>query len=103
MKLNVKDRILLLNVLPKEGNFVTLKITRKLEESLSFAEEEVKKYQFVTKENRVTWDLNAEQESDIEIGEKATDIIVDALKKLNEGNKLTNEYLDVYEKFVGEK
>ena len=36
LKLSVYERLVLLNILPKEGNFITLKIIRQLREDLSF-------------------------------------------------------------------
>ena len=91
-----------MSVLPQEGNFITLKVVRKLREGLSFSEEELKLYSFVQNENRVTWDDKAEQVKEIEIGEKAMDIIKEALKKLNESKKLKDEHFTIYEKFVGD-
>ena len=41
MKLEVYERIVLLNILPQEGDFTTLKLVRKLRESLSFSEKEI--------------------------------------------------------------
>jgi len=101
MKLDVRERLVLLSVLPQEGNFITLKVVRKLREGLSFNEEELKQYNFVQEDQRVTWDDKVEQSKEIEIGEKAMDIIKEALKKLNEDKKLKDEHFTIYEKFVG--
>ena len=102
MKLDVRERLVLLSVLPQEGNFITLKVVRKLREGLSFSEEELKQYKFVQEDQRVTWDDKAEQVKEIEIGEKAMDIIKEALKKLNEDKKLKDEHFTIYQKFVGD-
>lgn len=102
MELGVFDRLILLNILPKEGNFTTLKIVRKLREDLSFSEEEHKELEFkFEKDGRVQWKQEADKPKEIEIGEKATDIIVDVLKKLNNDKKLKDEHYNLYEKFVG--
>jgi hypothetical protein len=106
MELSVMDRMTLLSVLPKEGDFTTLKIIRKLRETLSFTEEEHKKYNFVNSEGGITWSLKDEQgkdipqDKDITIGEKATDIIVTAFKKLDREHKLNEAQLPCYEKFI---
>ena len=100
MKLDVRERLVLLSVLPQEGNFITLKVVRKLREGLSFSEEELKQYNFVQGEGTVTWDDKVEQSKEIEIGEKAMDIIKEALKKLNEDKKLKDEHFSIYEKFI---
>ena len=90
----------MLSALPLEGNFITLKVVRKLREGLSFSEEEIKQYNFIQDKGRITWDDKAEQSKEIEIGEKAMDIIKEALKKLNEDKKLKDEHFTIYEKFV---
>jgi hypothetical protein len=101
MKLTVLERMALLHALPQEGNFATLKIVRKLREDLSFSEAEYKAWGIEELPNgRMSWKVNEEKE--LEFGEKATDIIVASLKKLNETDKLTVDHLSVYEKFVKE-
>ncbi len=101
MKLDVRERFVLLGVLPQEGNFLTLKTLRDLQDKLSFTEEEHKLYKFVEKDGRVTWSDDVEQSKEIEIGEKATDIIVEALKKLDEAKTLKPDHYSIYEKFIG--
>lgn len=44
MELSIMERIKLLEVLPQQGDLLTLKILRKLRESLSFSEEELKTF-----------------------------------------------------------
>jgi hypothetical protein len=101
MKLNILERLTLLNILPEENNYVTLKIIGELKKDLSFTEEEIKRYKFKNFEDgRVTWDMKADDEKDINIGEKASDIIKESLNKLNDQKKLKEQHLTVYERFV---
>ncbi len=100
MDLSVRDRLILLSIIPQEGDFLTLKITRKLRESLSFSEEEHKLYKFVEAEGAISWDNSAEQVKVIPLGDKAREIIADSLRKLDKQKKLKMEHLDLYERFV---
>ena len=100
MKLSVADRLTLLNVLPKEGDYTTLKIVRKLRDDLSFSEEEHKILQFQKDGEMVRW--NDMEDTEIDIGEKATDVIQQAFKELDKQGKLHMEYLDLYERFIKE-
>lgn len=100
MELQVGERLVLLSVLPQEGDFTTLKIVRELRESLSFTEDEHKTYDFKQEGNFVIWNKEKDVSKDVHIGEKANDIIVAALKKLNEEKKLRDEHFSLYEKFV---
>lgn len=102
MNLTIRERIILLSILPKEGNYAMLKILTNLRMSLAFTEEEVKEWNVVTDPDtwQTTWNKDAVGTVEIPIGEKATDIIVDAFKKLNKQNKLVEEMIDTYERFV---
>ena len=106
MKLNIEERLMLLGVLPQEGNFVTLKIVRKLKEELSFSEEELAKYKIVQdpKNNQVKWNAEADSkdQKDIKMGGEATALIVKSLKDLDKDNKLVPQQLSLYEKFMTE-
>ena len=102
MKLNVYERLILLNVLPKEGDFTTLKIIRALRETLSFSEAEHKALEFKQEEQNIQWKQEADKPKDVTFGEKATDIIVEVLKKLNTDKKLTEQHYGLYEKFIGD-
>ena len=101
MLLNTFDRLILLNVLPKEGDITTLKIIRKLKDDLSFSEEEHTALQFKNEDGQIMWKEDADIKKEIEIGEKATDIIAEALKALNKARKLTEAHISIYERFTG--
>lgn len=100
MQLTVKERIMVLNILPAEGNFVTLKIIGDLKSALSFTEEELKSFEIKEDGGRVTWNQTAKQEAEISVGPKATSVIAEALEKMDRENKLTVDHLSIYEKFV---
>lgn len=102
MILNTRERLVLLSVLPKEGDFTTLKIVRKLREDLSFSEDEHKRLKFQLTEAGTAWDAEGDSPREFPLGEKATDMIVAALVKLNTEKKLTEDHYSVYEKFITE-
>ncbi len=100
MILNVHERLLVLGVLPNEGNYVNLKILDELRMNLSYSEEETAEWGITVdeEENIVHWKENGE--ADIPIGEKATGIIVDQLRKLDKQDRLTPLLMSIYEKFI---
>ena len=105
VKLSVLERLVLLNVLPKEGNFITLKIVRQLREGLSFNEKEVKEVKLTIdpQNGAARWDVAKDPNKEIEVGREAKKIIVEVLEKLNQESKLKEEHFSIYEKFVEEK
>ena len=104
MKLNISERINLLSILPTESNYITHKIVTDLKIELSFSEDEIKDYSIESHQEGeqayTIWNQAAAKDKDVSIGEKATDIIVDALKKIDEDNKITEQTATLYEKFV---
>ena len=100
MKLNVSERLSLLQVLPQEGNFLTLKIMRDLTEIVGLNEKQFKEFGIKELKGQVSWNKKGAEEREIEIGEKATDIIVESLKRLDQQNKLQQNYFTLYQKFV---
>ena len=101
MKLEVFERLILLNILPKEGDFTTLKIIHDLKDSLSFTEEEHKELKFEHGTNNdIRWNIDADISKEIEIGDVAKNIIRETLEKLNKEKKLTEQHIPIYEKFV---
>ena len=105
MKLNISERLVLLEILPKEGSLLTLRIIRELQNELSFSEEELKEFnvRIEVHEGKIMarWDPGKENiEKDVPIGERATEIIVRRLKEFDEQKALTMRMMSVYEKFV---
>ncbi len=103
MELTVKERIILLNILPAEGDILSLRIVRKLRETLSFSEEEHEALQIKEVANQVHWNTAAEKPKEVEIGPRAHALVADTLKALNAQKKLRMEHVELYEKVVPEE
>lgn len=99
MEFTVSERIALLGILPKEGNFRTLKVVRQLREALSFDDEENKLLNFRQEGQMVRWEKEAVGVKEVEIGERMEDLITDTLNKLNKTEKLRDEHFTLCEKF----
>ena len=100
MKLNLLERLMIQSILPKEADFVTLKIMNNLRQSVAPSEEEYKEFEIRQDEGRVIWNSKGNEEKEIEVGEKATDVIKGALEKLDKEKKLTQDLFTLFEKFV---
>lgn len=102
MELTIGERMALLNILPAEGDLTSIKIVRKLRESLSFSEDELKEYKIeVLDGGQVKWDSNAVK--NVKIRAKARSLIVGILHKLDDDGKVVEQLLSLFEKFdIGE-
>lgn len=100
MELKVAERLMLLNILPQEGDIVILRVVRDAQSAIGLTEEELAALELKQEEGRVVWKSEADVPKDITIGPRVVSIIVEKLTKLNEEKKLTLQQLALYEKFV---
>ena len=100
MILTVAERVKTLSLLPTRGDYTTLKILHQLRMSLSFTEEELKNWGITDNPEKQTISWKEDGEVDIPIGEKATGVIVDALRELDKKKLLDFNAMSVYEKFI---
>jgi hypothetical protein len=107
MKLEVHERLALLNILPKEGDYAALKTIRRNREGISFTPEEIAFYELVSQPNaagtmQTTWNSTraAEKVKDVPLDEYTTNVIRDKLQEMSKKHKLTDEYFSLFEKFV---
>jgi hypothetical protein len=107
MKLEVHERLTLLTLLPKEGDYAALKTIRRAREMLSFTPAEVEFYQMTTGTApdgtpQTHWNTAkaAEAVKDCPVDEYTTNLLRDRLAELSRKKKLTEQYMSVYEKFV---
>lgn len=105
LSLNIPERIALLNVLPPEGNVVTLRLVRELQNKLSFSEDEIEEFRIkntvIDGRASTTWDENfSDKEKVIVLGDATQGIIEKRLKMLDGQNRLHISMLPLYEKVV---
>ena len=130
MKLSVAERFKLLELLPPQGDFTTLKLLRKFRESLSFSEKERAELQFrngykcptcdnevvtpvpvkcgncdqyMQPTGQVVWKPEGEPNKDVFIGDTIKGIIASALKQMDDAKVLTELHYRLYEELVGDK
>ena len=105
MELTVKERIVVLGLLPKEGDFKTLKQLRLCREDLSLSDDEIKTLGVKTNTQTgfINWTEPVEGEQykkDVKITDSVMELLVDSLVQADKGKKLNDETFDVYERFV---
>lgn len=106
MKLNVHDRLILIQVLSGiKTDWLTWDMVTKVNSNLSLKDKEFKEFGINQVEGQVAWNEKGLEEREVEIGETVTDIIVDELKRLNDAKPplLEQKHLSLYKKFVVDK
>jgi hypothetical protein len=107
MKLEVHERIALLQLLPTEGDYAGLKSIRRAKEMISFNKEEMDFYELTVGTNAkgesiTNWNAAkaSEQIKDVPVDEYITSLIREKLSELNHAGKLSESTFSLYEKFV---
>ena len=103
-KLTVKQRLDLQSILPKQGDFTTVKMIRVLREELSFSQEEHSLLKFKRHpDGSVEWSPEVALDciKEVEIPETIVSVIKEILEKANKAKQITEAHLDFYELFMG--
>jgi len=100
MNLSVMDRLLILNLdtLPKVGNILTMRIKQQLINEVGFKESEIKDFEIKQDGEQIKWKSDAEA-VDIEIGDEAKKLLIDALDK---SENLNENYISLYDRLKGD-
>ena len=98
-KLSVHERLLLLGILPQEGDLTTIRLVRELREDLSFTEEEHTALEFQYQDNSIHWKDDVAKDKEIDIGPRAADVVRSALQELDKGGKLREVHLPLVDMF----
>ena len=98
MKLDVKDRLVLQNLLPQEGNFVTLRVIQEARKSLSFTDEELTTICFKQKDTQLSWKTNLTK--DITLKPSIREILKLKLKELDDKGTLLEPHIRFYQILV---
>ena len=98
MRFNILERIMILGVLPKQSDFVSMKIIDHLQRAVGFSQGELDKYNIKNHPNgSVSWEKDFEKE--VKVTMRAAEIIKENLIKLSETKMVTVQHLSIYEKF----
>lgn len=107
VKLSITDRMAVLAILPKEGNYTDLLLLREVKEVLSFSEEENELLKFTPLPNgMVKWSKEGQMKIGYKrlcIPEATASIIVKVLNDLDKKGKLDESLLGIYKIFVFDK
>ena len=103
-KVSIKllDKIMLPSILKKEANYETMIINLDIKKKVEVTQDELLKYNIKSLENGgLTWNKEgSEAEFELEFTEMEASKIKEALKELNDSNKLTEELINLYKIFV---
>jgi hypothetical protein len=100
MRFSITERLILLQLLPNQGNMITVKLCQDLKAKLELSESEMKRADVKMVDDQLTWKPD-DGEKKIELFKAETELIVTQLKELDNQEKLTEHHIGVWDKFMG--
>ena len=93
MKLDVKNRLLLIGMLPQQGSLSEMVDIYDLVRDLKLSDEEKGAISYIENGNYVRWDFDKDPNKDININSSQMNIIKRAIDKLDKENKISLEMI----------
>ena len=103
MKLEIHERLALLEMLPKQGDYAELQALRKAREIFSFTQDELDFYEMkIGDDKKWHWDGTkaSKRVLDAPIEQFVVETIRKALSGMEENHTLTELFVSLYEKFI---
>jgi len=103
VQLNLSERLMIIEILPREGNIISLRLVHDLKQKLSPSQEEIKEWEISVvkdKENQIQFSEKANQgRKKLSFFPAEIELIRKQLTDLSNQNKLPVDILGVYDIF----
>ena len=103
MKLEIHERLALLEILPKQGDYAELQALRKAREIISFTQDEIEFYEMkLGDDKKWHWDGTkaAQKVLDAPIEQFIVETIRKALSEMDRAHTMIELYMSLYDKFI---
>jgi hypothetical protein len=100
VKLNVLERVLLLNMLPQRGNLVTCRAASNTGKIITITKEEEQEFELKKEGGMTTWNEAGREEKEFTLPPSSIKLIRDTLYKLDEEKSLPANAVSLCEKFL---
>jgi len=102
MKLNIQERLTLVNLVPEKGSFVTMSIVEGLRLVLYPSEVEVKKFDLKQNERVLTWNDEGTKRVEIKLSDLQRKFLMDILEERSQENDLDFQQYTTYKRLKEE-
>lgn len=100
VKLNVLERVLLMNMLPQKGNLITLRAVNNTAKILMITKEETEQFEIKNERGMTTWNESGKEEKEFDIPPSSIKAIRDILYKHDAEETLPTNAVSLCEKFL---
>ena len=100
VKLNILERVLLMNMLPQKGNLVTCRATSNTAKILMITPEETAQYEVQNEGGMTKWNEAGKEEKEFELPPSSVKAIRDTLNEMDAHENLPINAISLCEKFL---
>lgn len=100
VKLNILERVLLLNMLPQKGNLVTCRASQNTGKIITITPEEEKEFEITKNGGMTTWNEKGREEKEIDLPPSSVKMIRDRLNEMDAKEELPANAVSLCEKFL---
>ena len=101
MKLSIKERLLIGDLYPKEGNIMEQTMVRDMAGKTAITQEEMDQVNFRASDNGFVWDSDKAEDVEVEFTDAELDVLRGSVDKLDREKKVTQDNLDLCRKIKG--
>lgn len=94
MKLNIKDRLVILNLLPNQGSILELTEAINIANQIKLSDEEKEAINYTVNGNNVYWDVNKNIEIDVDLNQDQITLLKNKVKELDSRKVITIDMLN---------
>lgn len=94
MKLNIKERLMMLELLPEKGALLTMTNKRNIIKKVDFSSEEIETFEIKQTEKSITW-KNEEKPKDVDFNSEELKLLKDSVDELDKNNAITDYLFDL--------
>lgn len=95
MKLNVRERIAMLDLLPEQGGMIDMILVRSISEKVALTAKDITDFSVKQEGNSVTWDQAKDTGIEIDFEESEMELLKGQVKELDENKRVTMRTFDL--------
>jgi len=99
-KLTIKDRLILLSILPAKGSLIEMMHVKNLIDKLSFDDKELEEYKIRQENSFVTWDNDEEYYKEVQFNSEEIEILKKQIKQKDEAQEILFEMIETFNKII---
>ena len=102
-KLNVAERLTLVQIVPEKGNFKTMRTVETVKNTLYLSEEEREEFEVKQVGQNLAWNEKGSEQREISFSDFGLELITEAFEKLDKEENLTSPQYLIYKRFKDEE